>query len=786
MEQRFGNVTLGEINEMLISFIGKDMYFSFWEKENPKESIDAYKKHLNRLLKEDDKVDLSALCLSDERSVAKFVFEKILPDLQKTYFLSVNLCKFMKDFVYSLYDRFTQNDMPILDYCSNFDSFRIQDYFEQAQQKYNLAFEKIRERYKSLENFYESFDNDGTIKNTINTIRGHAKNPTWNVLSQMLKEITEDKQISALLIDAYILFNIYNSLYDNVKTNVIINIQYDATNMINSGIQYFFGDHGYKTDESRGNDILKTIEGQCPEAAEFYCNWFRGYHCVAKGELDDAKEYYIKAFAARRFAGCQFETFIKQAFVISCYLGFKADTVRNSADPTKDSQTPLSADAKKFWNYGYAAGIFEQKAEDTHQIVFRRVENLLKSFGTKMFFENSVFYSELLIEQFNVIPKDEKIFKDEYDILSSLKVDDINRCIRFVGTRQTKNLPIVVALFCIEGCYSFGYADLAKKFIALLKEWLDNFDLDLSLCSGKGCSIVCDAIQQYKKLKLHHLDLDLTELKRIVLRIIDKSNEDSLTRASLQKKRCALQEAIESCDINIVKAVVEKLNDIEHLRISPDEDSPVYYAISRYVTLYKYMNDPTFKIKDGNINYNNLDVPGLTKEDKIRNMRYYESDSELAQAVDYMRMENSYGAQELWNSELIDIQNVCLYLIEQTKDQDGYYKITKDGNRVSSLLFAAESNSVEICRELIIYKADPNIYRPAFLERCIRKGSWDVLAMYLDEFSEQAKIVINETDNIFHLPLLKAFLQNFRTTSKYTITYFNHVIELFKKCGARY
>jgi len=125
MEQRFGNVTLGEINEMLISFIGKDMYLDF----RGKVKDEAYNKYLSRLFKEDDKVDLSALSLSDEKSIVKFVFEKILPDLQKVYSLSENLCKFMKDFVYSLYDRFTQNGMPILDYCSNFDSFRIQDYF---------------------------------------------------------------------------------------------------------------------------------------------------------------------------------------------------------------------------------------------------------------------------------------------------------------------------------------------------------------------------------------------------------------------------------------------------------------------------------------------------------------------------------------------------------------------------------------------------------------------------------------------------------------------------------
>lgn len=788
MSRRYGNVTLGEINEMLISFIGKDMYLSLWEKENSKELTVAYKKHLDRLLKEDEKSDLSALCLTDERSIVKFVFEKILPYLHDEYSLSDKLCDFMKDFVYGLYDRFIQNELPIIDYCSNFDSFHIQDYLEQAKQKYDLVFEKIRERYKSLENFYVCFENDGTIKNTINAIRGHAKKPTWCNLEKILNQVKNDQQITGLLVDAFILSNIYTSLHDKVKTNLIIDIQYNATKSINNGIQYFFVDYGYKNDNSRADEILKTIDEQCPEAAEFYCNWFRGYHYVAKGELKQAKDCYKKAFAARRFAGCQFETFIKQAVALSCYLDFNADKVRDSADQAKDSQSPLPADAKKFWNYGYAAGVFEQKAEETHQIVCRRVENFLNSFGSNMFYEESTFYGELLKqllrEQFNYISIDENIFKDKYDILSCLTVNDINRRIRFVGTPQTKNLPIVMALFYVSGCYSIGYADLTKKFIALIKSWLANFDIDFSLCSDKGCTIACDSIQQYKSLKLHKLDLDLTELKQIVMKIIEKSDSDSLTKNSLQKKRSALQEAIESCDLDIVKAVVEKLNDIEHLRISPDEDSPLYYAINRYVGLYRYIKDSNFKIQDGNINYHNLVVPGLTKEDKTQYIKVIESNPKLAEEIYKIIMQQSYGVEALWGSELIDIQNICLYLIEQTKDQDGYYTKTKNGSFITSLLFAAESNNVEICRKLILHNADPNICRPyTFLHRCIHWESWDVLEMYLNEFPDKAKVGIN--DHLQEKTPLSTFLEKMENKYKEgERDYIMHIIDLFSKCGA--
>lgn len=777
MSKRLGNVTLGEINEMLISFIGKDVYLAY----RGKVKDEAYDKNLRRLFKEDDKVDLSILSLSDEKSISKFVFETILPDLRKNYSLSDGLCDFMKNFVQSLYYRFTHNDWPILDYCSNFDLFHIQDYLEQAKQKYDLAFEKIRERYKSLENFYVSFENDGTIKNSVNAIRGHAKNPTWCNLEKILNQVKNDQQITGLLIDAFILSNIYISMHDKVKTNLIIDIQYNAINSINNGIQYFFVDYGYKNDKSRANVILKTIEEQCPEAAEFYCNWFRGYHYVAKGELNQAKDCYKKAFAARRFAGCQFETFIKQAIALSCYLDFNADKVRDSADQAKHSQSPLPADAKKFWNYCYAAGVFEQKMKETHLIVFRRVENLLISFGSKMFYEDSVFYVELLMQLFNDLPKDKKIYKDGYDILSSLKVNDINRRIRFVGARQTKNLPIVMALFCVGGCYSFGYADLAGKFIALIKSWLANVDIDFSLCSDKGCTIACDAIQQYKSLKLHKLELDLAEMKQIVMKIIEKSDSDSLTKKSLQKKRSALQEAIESCDIEIVKAVVEKIKDIDNLRISAAEESPVYYAINRYVLLYCYINDTIFKIQDGNINYKNLDVPGLIEDDKVRYIKVFESDIELAYKI---IMYESYGRKELWSSELNDIQNICLYLIEQTKDQDGYYTKTKDGNCITSLLFAAESNNIEICRKLILHNADPNICRPyTFLHRCIHWESWDVLEMYLNEFPDKAKVGIN--DNLQEKSSLSTFLE--KMENEYMDGregFIMHIVDLLGKCDA--
>lgn len=779
MEERFGNVTLGEIIEMLVSFISKDMYLSFVDKVKD----NTYSKYLNRLFKEEDS-DLSALSLTDDKSIAKFVLDTILPYLQNEYSLSNNLCDFTKNFVNSLYKRFVTNETPILDYCLNFDSFDIQDYLKQAKQKYTTAFENIGNKYQSLKKFRECFDNEDTIKNIINSMKSKGDNPTWFNMEQLLKHVQDDKQISSLLIDAYIMTNIYATLHDKKQTKSIVEVQYEATNCINLGIQYFFVDYGYKTFEQKGNDILKLIECSTP-AFEFYCNWFRGYHCVAKGNLDDAKEYYKKAFAARRFAGCQIKCFLKQAFALTCYNDFNADKVRDSAESKKNSQSPLSIDAKKFWNYGYAAGIFEQKVEETHQITFHRVDNIFKYYGTKMFFDNTDFYKKLISEHpnsFYLPSDDEKTFCKEFDRLRHLTKTDINKRIRMCGEHPTKNLPIVVALFCVENCYSSGYNDLAKKFIGLITKWLTEFNnLDFTLCSDKGSTIACDAIQQYKILKFHHSDLNINEVKQIVLAIIKKSDEESLKKNSFKLKRCALQEAIESCDIEIVEAVCKKFNDIGTLRISADETSPVYYAIHRYVYLYRYKNGRELRPEEFGEEYmiwHNLDVPGLTTEDKKMQMQKLESNTELWEAAKKIYMWESYGKEEIWEDELNWIKEVCLCLIDHTQNQDEYKK--KDQDMVfTSLLFAVESNNVHICRALIKKDANPHIKQPyTFIHRCIRWESWNVLAMYMEEFPERAKIdIISSKHNDLFF-----FLHNADKCKKdMDNDYFNRIIELFNK-----
>ena len=784
MGEKFGNVTLGEINETLISFIGKDMYIEYWKNDNPKESVNAYDKHIRRLFHEEDS-DFTALCLKDKNSIARYVFERILPDLHENYGLSDELCKFMREFVDKLYRQFTNNETPILETCTNYDSVYDESFSLRAKQKYKSAIENITKE-KSISSRF----NDETLKNVVYGVKNSGNNPTWASLKKLLDIFKNDNtETISLLIDAYVMTNIANSFSNRANKKAIVDVQYVATNLINVGIQFFFVDHNYKNDERRAEEILKSIEQYAPEASKFFCNWFRGYHCIAKGELKTAKDYYKKAFEARRFAGCQFEKFIKQAVALSCYLDFNADKVRDSADVESVQKSPLPADAKRFWSYGYAAGVFDQKAEETHQMLFHRHQNFYRAFSKVI--EHSDFKEQFWKDYAkleNITERhDEQAYSNQYEKLKLLSNETINQRLRFMDNHQTKNPPITLALFCYNNCCIDGYSELAQKFLELIKYWLKEFpNLDLSIYSDKHSSIACDAIQQYKLLKLNQHNLQAAELKPIVMQIIAKSSVAALTITSLKCKRSALMEAIESCDVEIAKAVADKIPCIDNLRLSADESSPVYYAINRYIDLYRYKNDITLRpaeIAESSMLYQNLDAPGFSKEEKICFMNSFPDD--IYEVADKVNMWQMYGEPKLWDKELNEISDVCLCLIERTKNQDDYKKQDKD-LIFTSLLYAAESDNVEICRSLLQHGAKPNINPPyTFLHRIIYWKSWNVLEMYLSEFPKCAKEGINDIDKLFRTPLVR-FLEEMEKQKSRDTDYVKRIFLLFKNCGAQF
>lgn len=500
-----------------------------------------------------------------------------------------------------------------------------------------------------------------------------------------------------------------------------------------------------------------------PQAQDFYCNWARAYIELAKGNVAGTQNLYKKAFEARRFAGRYFELFIKQAFALAVYADSNPNTVRESIDPAKNSTSPLPKEAKKYWNYGYAVGIFDKSTEDTHLEYFNRFKNFYSVFSGDMFFEHGKKKVNAMTNFLNsmgidVIKGDfETNVEKDYQRLCALTSQTINHRVRmFDSENQHKISPISLALY-----HASQFSD--RRFIELLKDWLGlsdgklKFDaIDVNIVSDAGVTPVSAAIVQYKLLRLKENLLDkkalqnMKDFKQIALKLIKMTSREYLNVESKKTFRHPLQEAIESYDIELVRAIIERGLDINGLTISADACSPVYYTLLRI----KALQNPSRTIANmktetslSNMNWDKLNVPGMTTADKKNS----ELGTDTQEMFDKMSLYQIFGNPETYETQLKELKNVCLYLIGKTANQDEFILRNKFTNESwTSLYYAVETDDADICRKLIEKGANPNLYLPmanessipnTFLYRCIEFKAWKVLEMYLTEYADVAKVI---------------------------------------------
>ena len=314
------------------------------------------------------------------------------------------------------------------------------------------------------------------------------------------------------------------------------------------------------------------------------------------------------------------------------------------------------------------------------------------------------------------------------------------------------------------------------------------------------------SLQAYKKSKNSKKNDFAQDFKLISLAIIERSSIESFTVKSVKTRREALQEAIESYDIDLVKAIIEKGLDVNGLLISADDVSPVYYCIHQIIQVKfpdKFFEQLFTYDERTNMVWENLNIPGLTNSDKKK--LYEEYGKEISNNDDYKKniADVIHRLQVLPKDEerIANLRSICLYLIEKTANQDEFIKINSQINQKwTSLFFAVESDDKEICRALLKNGANPNLHLGTapewryitFLKRCISFEAWDVLEMFLSEFSELARMTINENDNMYQASPFAVFLQKMieireHTPDKYRGREFVlNMANLFGQCGASY
>ena len=147
------------------------------------------------------------------------------------------------------------------------------------------------------------------------------------------------------------------------------------------------------------------------------------------------------------------------------------------------------------------------------------------------------------------------------------------------------------------------------------------------------------------------------------------------------------------------------------------------------------------------------------------------------------------GDESTYGEQIEKLKEICLYLIDHTKDQDAYKFINNLGTEWTSLTFATETDDVDICRALLEHGADPNISLETwggdeipntFLHRCIRHEAWKVLEMFLTEFKDKAAETIKKYNNSGkYAPFVFFFEKNKEKRTEFMEKF----IKLFESCG---
>ena len=883
----YGNITLGKINKMLISFIGESTFYYYCEQFAQEGLIQKY---INRLLAEED-ADFAGLNPANNSSIPVVVC-KILDRFASDYGCMPFITRQIKKLAFDLYTGYTNFQYPIYEtynflrvvFCKHYEEYAkdvisnividprnipfLSLYFCSSVKKYNFAYDFLskipdfgskEELYRKLADCYTDKEKQPEhYKQIITNQMKDALNPKWINMKEILDFLmrNEGQRIAASwLIEAYLLSNIEKFIKkesgipeEQIKklfsvglyvysvppnpqefSRVLNDLEFDgmdkkkfddSVEFLEKALNAIFNEHIYLYDENQTKEFIENVRTSVPDAAEFYCTWMEGYIQLAKDNVSGALKKYKDAFENRRFAGFQFEHFIKQAFALSVFANSTDIMVREAVDPSKDRTTPLKNDAKKYWNYGYALGIFEKSAENTFIENVHKTSNFLSVFPESMFIKNSKIkksLSENWIKDIGIdvveIPEGslfteefKKEVEKDYARLSKLTNENINTRVRMYNHEvQPAVPPLTLAIY-----HADNWSD--ARFLSLIKNWLGlgdghGFDnINVNSVSDKGTTPLQASLQAYKKSKNSKEKDFAQDFKLISLAIIERSSIESFTVKSVKTRREALQEAIESYDLDLVKAIIEKGLDVNGLLISADDVSPVYYCIGQIIEAK--FPDKSFKqlfTYDESINmvWENLNMPGLTNSDKKKLYEKFIKEISNNDDVKNFMPEFIHVLHSIPKDEehIANLRSICLYLIEKTANQDEFIKENYQVNeKWTALFFAVETDDKEICRALLKNGANPNLhlgFAPAwgyitFLKRCISFEAWEVLEMFLSEFSEMARVTINENDNMYHLSSLTAFLWKMIETrlhkpDKYKGRDFViNMVNLFGKCGASY
>lgn len=403
--------------------------------------------------------------------------------------------------------------------------------------------------------------------------------------------------------------------------------------------------------------------------------------------------------------------------------------------------------------------------------------------------------------------------KIPYEVLSVLKTSSQrNKLIPFCKAYNDsdENNPKMYTPLAL--CMQLGSRD--ERLWDLANEWLDDTEnpVDVDKLCFNGSTALHEALTQYKHMRLNSKEVSEKQkkLRAVTSKLIDRTTY--LGETKFQKQVHTLQEAIDGYDVDFVKRIADKISDedFQTYRISADEQSPLYYVLSRRYPLLKGLermkmieNMPQNK---DNCIWKNLAVPGFTENEKKEYQNewlYGSSDKAKLHREIYKEYSYEYYGFATKDLQLPAFDEIIDYFISRTKDVDSF--TSKKG--ITPLYYAAEMDDVKTCRKLLqrgatitkvnelvpnLGDAKGNIVKmpDTFIFRCLCYESWNTLKMFLTEFKEKAETVMHRGN--FEVTPLVVFIISQR--QKISIASFDErfqianrlaeFTDLFLSCGA--